>query len=561
MRRYENNSNDINVIIYCRVSTDEQRQGTSVDVQEERLKAYCTFKGYNIITSPEFRDCKEDESAKTFEKRPIMQAILNYIRRHRGKVQKLLFLRWNRFSRDLFSATDAVKELLDLGVEPNAIEEELNFESTSWPVLLGAYIGIAQSDNIARSKATIDGIRGTLKKGKCSNRAPRGYKNIRESKHNCYVVILEDVAKPIRKAFKELAKGVLSANYIRKKYCPHIPESTFFGMMRNPFYMGKIRVPAYKDEPEILVEGQHEALISEDVFNMVQDVLDGRKNTKTKLTKHINPDLFLRKFLICPVCGRGFTGATSKGNGGYYTYYYCSEDTSHILIRADAANEIFIQYVSQLKPHPTVSKLYGMVLGEIHRDMRKELQIQIEHVKRELIEKNRQIAHVEDLMVSDREHISRYSKIIERYEEEAHLLQMKLKILATQNRKDIKPKLRYVISLINNMDKHMRDAPIEVKFKLIGLMFPEKIVFDGKLPRTKRLNIILEYMCHENNGLDEHMPKKKEAEKSTSLVSTPNDVDLELILNEIDRWYEMKLWIPDPTKTILPKSLKERNTI
>ena len=39
-----------------------------------------------------------------------------------------------------------MKELLDLGVEPNAIEEELNFESTSWPVLLGAYIGIAQSD-------------------------------------------------------------------------------------------------------------------------------------------------------------------------------------------------------------------------------------------------------------------------------------------------------------------------------------------------------------------------------------------------------------------------------
>ena len=161
-----------------------------------------------------------------------------------------------------------------------------------------------------------------------------------------------------------------------------------------------------------------------------------------------------------------------------------------------------------------------MVLGEIHGDMRKELRLEIEHVKQELMEKNRQITHVEDLMVCDREHLSRYSKILERYENEAHALQMKAKILGTQSRKDIKPKLRYVISLINNMDKHMRDAPIEVKFKLIGLMFPEKIVFDGKLPRTKRLNIILEYMCHENKRLDEHMPKKKEADFSTSLVST-----------------------------------------
>ena len=259
-----------NVIIYCRVSTDEQRLGTSVDVQEERLRAYCIYKGYNIITAPEFHDCKEDESAKTFERRPVMQAILRYVRKNKGRVQKLLFLRWNRFSRDLFTATDVVKELLDLGVEPNAIEEELNFDSTSWPVLLGAYIGIAQSDNIARSKSTIDGIRGTLKKGKWANMAPRGYKNVRESKHNCYVIIYEETATPIRNAFKELADGVVTADYVRKKYCSHISRSAFYNLIRNPFYIGKIRVPAYRDEPEELVQGLHEALVSEDVFYRVQ---------------------------------------------------------------------------------------------------------------------------------------------------------------------------------------------------------------------------------------------------------------------------------------------------
>lgn len=254
MKKVNYKSDETNVIIYCRVSTDDQRLGKSVEVQEERLKAYCAYKGYNIINMPEFCDCKEDESAKTFDKRPVMQAILKYVRKNRGKVQKLLFLRWNRFSRDLFSATDAVRELLNLGVEPNAIEEELNFESSSWPVLLGAHIGIAQSDNIARSKATIDGIHGTLKSGRCSNRAPRGYKNVRVSKHECWVELDEAKAAPIRKAFEELSGGVVSANYVRKKYCPNIAESTFFGMLRNPFYMGKIRVPAYKGEPEELIE-------------------------------------------------------------------------------------------------------------------------------------------------------------------------------------------------------------------------------------------------------------------------------------------------------------------
>ena len=35
-----------NVIIYCRVSSDEQTLGASLDVQEERLRKYCNQMGY-----------------------------------------------------------------------------------------------------------------------------------------------------------------------------------------------------------------------------------------------------------------------------------------------------------------------------------------------------------------------------------------------------------------------------------------------------------------------------------------------------------------------------------
>ena len=81
----------MNVIIYCRVSSDEQTLGASLDVQEERLRKYCNQMGYNIIDNIPYR---EDESAKTFEKRPVIQGIMSYIRKNKGKVNKLLFLRW-----------------------------------------------------------------------------------------------------------------------------------------------------------------------------------------------------------------------------------------------------------------------------------------------------------------------------------------------------------------------------------------------------------------------------------------------------------------------------------
>lgn len=513
-------SDTTNVIIYCRVSTDEQRQGTSVDVQEERLKAYCTYKSYNIISQPEFMDCKEDESGKTFDKRPVMQSILRYIRKNRGKVQKLLFLRWNRFSRDLFSAADVINELLKLGVEPNAIEEELNFDSTSWPVLLGSYIGIAQSDNIARSKATIDGIRGTLKRGKCSNKAPRGYKNVRESKHNCYVVINEEAAAPIRKAFIELSKGVISANYARRKYCPNIAESTFFDMLRNPFYMGKIRVPAYKDEPEELVDGQHEALISEEVFYKVQDVLDGRNKSKPKLERAINPDLFLRRFITCPICGHALTGSTSRGNGGRYTYYNCCEDPKHIRVRADKAIEAFARYVGCLKPNEAILRLYEAVLLDVQGGAKREIKNEIATLQKQLKEKQKQIENVEDLLISDATHADRYTRILDRYEKEVQNLESRIQLLETGSRGNLEPKLDYAISLINNIDKYILDAPIEVKIKLLGSMFDGKIEFDGETYRTNSLNKVLDLIYEQTNELRGSKKENREADCSTSRLST-----------------------------------------
>lgn len=39
----------MNVIIYCRVSSDEQKLGASLDVQEERLRKYCNQKGDTLV--------------------------------------------------------------------------------------------------------------------------------------------------------------------------------------------------------------------------------------------------------------------------------------------------------------------------------------------------------------------------------------------------------------------------------------------------------------------------------------------------------------------------------
>ena len=48
-----------NVILYCRVSTEEQEKGSSLNWQEDYLRRYCGMKHYNVVAV-----YKEDKSAK-----------------------------------------------------------------------------------------------------------------------------------------------------------------------------------------------------------------------------------------------------------------------------------------------------------------------------------------------------------------------------------------------------------------------------------------------------------------------------------------------------------------
>lgn len=190
----------------------------------------------------------------------------------------------------------------------------------------------AQSENNKISKRTKQGIIESLEQGKCTNKAPRGYRNARDVNNGKCVVIDEVQAKYIRQIFNEVAKGVESASYIRRKIARQgfkIPESSFFAMLRNHFYIGEVFVSEYDNKPAHFAKGLHNEIIDDDTFYKVQDILDGKKKSTPKLTKKINPDLYLRKYLVCPECGHTLTGAESKGNGGVYTYYRCSNNPKH----------------------------------------------------------------------------------------------------------------------------------------------------------------------------------------------------------------------------------------
>ena len=510
-----------NIILYCRVSSEEQKENTSLAHQEEMLRKYCS----NHKPSLHVIGCyHEDFSGKDYYlKRPEMKAIYQFCKKNKGKVDGLLFLRWDRFARNAEFAFTYIRKFKELGVSVNSIENPVECDDTKnsdWSTLIGVYCGNAQAEDNKISKRTRDGIHQTLKNGKCSNRAPRGYKN----RHNelgteKWVEKDKDVAPLISKIFEEVAKGVESPCRIRKRLCPQIAESSFFDMLRNPFYMGKVRVPAYGDDKEQIVNGQHEAIVKEEVFYRVQDIIDGKKkNPKLTGNKFIHPDLFLRKFLICPICGHALTGSESKGNGGKYAYYHCCHDGKHIRKRAEEVNESFARYLSCLTPNETILQLYEKILFDIRDEKNVENRKEAEKLREQLNTNKKRIERAKDMYIDGELSKTEKDEAVTRYQKEIEILQQRIDILTTPNRGKVEPKIRYSISLLDNMERFIRDAPVETKIKLLGSIFPEKIEFDGKNYRTNGYNKVLDLIYQQTNELRE--PKKENEERFDSFPAS-----------------------------------------
>ena len=506
----------MNVILYCRVSTDEQADGCSLDVQERCLRAYCENHHYNIIG--EEQPYREDYSAKHHDlRRPKMRKLYEYCRKHRHEVDKVLFLRWDRYSRNgEFAFTYKRKFYDELGIEINAIESPIDFEGAEWSTLLGVYCGTAHTEDEKISRRTKDGIHGTLLKGKCSNKAPRGYINKRDDRGEPYVDINEQQAKAIRQAFEEVAKGVEAPNCIRRRLCPTIPKDAFYRMLRNVFYKGYIRVPAYKEDPEQLVKGLHQPIIDAETFDKVQDILDGKRKSEPKLSKAIDPDLYLRKYIVCPICGHSITGATSRGAaGGKYKYYNCCHDGKHLRRPAEVVNDKFANWVGGLRPNQEVLDLYTEVLQDLRGEHKQDVQKEVNKLRKE-------IEHVEALRngaddkfcegnLSSDAHV----RITERYEKQIQELQERISLLQTGT-KDLKEKIDYSVNIIANLRNFMIDAPVKTKCKILSSMFPQKIEFDGEKYRTHSYNQVLDLIFKETNKLRGYGEKESAKSKEVS---------------------------------------------
>lgn len=117
-------------------------------------------------------------------------------------------------------------------------------------------------------------------------------------------------------------------------------------------------------------EGAFEPLVTQRVFDAVQDMLQGRKAVVKAYDKN-NPEFPLRMFLLCGFCGDPITGgfSTSKNKKNKYPYYRCRRSGCSLRnIRRDEHEAEFLRLIKRLTPEPKlVDELILVVLHEWNR--------------------------------------------------------------------------------------------------------------------------------------------------------------------------------------------------
>ena len=501
-------------VLYYRVSTEEQSQGNSLQYQLHYLRDYCKRNDYQIV-----KEFEEDHSAKTF-KRPKWNELENFCLKNKKEIDIVLFTRWDRFSRNIEEAWGKLRKYREMGIEINSAENPLDISNPDNKFIMAIYLVAPEVENDKIAKRTMEGTHAAQVAGRFTNNAPKGYTNVQYSDKDRRIEPVEKEAEILKYAFRELSKGVKSIEYVRREINTmglKIGKSAFPELLKNQLYIGKVKVKAWKDEPEYWTEGIHQAIIDEDTFSKVQEA-HFKTRMRPKLCRADDPDFYLRKFLICPKCKGVLTACYSKGNGGRYGYYKCPH-CCKFNYSAIKANTKFIEYIRKLKPKDSTLELYEEIVNDLRKTNSKDRLKEIKTLQTELLKEEERLESIDVKFVDDELSSEDYQRMKSNITKRRNRTNTKMESLNPQNT-SVGQKLDHAFNVIRNMPEILSSGRVEHKIQLLGSMFPEKIEFDGEKYRTNSYNKVLEWIFQYTNELQIKKTEDQD-KKSLSSVSVP----------------------------------------
>ncbi len=327
------------IAAYCRVSTEKEAQIDSLEKQIEFFNDFTKKNGYELYKL--YAD--EGISGKQIKNRKQFLAMMKDAKAK--KFERVIVKDVSRFARNTVDLLQSIRELKSYGIQVDFLNNGEVMEGGSEFILtiLGA---MAQQESANMSKRVKFGKDITAKKGRVPNLV-FGYDKIPGEKYT--LKINEEEAKIVKEIFESYVyKGMgttkiaweLNDRGIRtKKTKSKWVQTSIVRMLKNPIYTGRVTnkkseitdfiTGSRKDLPEedwIVADKPEMRIISDELFNRTQEILEQRSNEFKLKNKREKTEYVFSTLIYCKHCGYSFRRIRRKytEDGKEYIRWVCS---------------------------------------------------------------------------------------------------------------------------------------------------------------------------------------------------------------------------------------------
>ena len=339
------------VYTYTRVSTAMQIDGYSLDAQKARMKAYADFNDYQIVG--EYEDA--GKSGKSIEGRASFCRMMDDIKSGKDGVSYVLVFKLSRFGRNAADVLSTLQVMQDFGVNLICVEDGIDSSKDAGKLMISVLSAVAEIERENIRVQTMEGRIQKAREGRWNGGfAPYGYRLV-----DGVLQINEDEAPAIRTIFEQYVNTDTGANGLSKYLETHgfqklarqngtsplFSATLIRAILKNPVYCGKIAFGRRKlekihgtrneyhqvpQENYLLVDGLHEGIVSEELWNAAQVKLLAQSKRYEPVNRSKTEQAHLLSALVkCPICGAGMYSnkCTKRKKDGTpyksFSYYSC----------------------------------------------------------------------------------------------------------------------------------------------------------------------------------------------------------------------------------------------
>lgn len=263
---------NLKAIAYYRVSSESQRDNTSLENQKNAIAGYALANNVDIVA--EFRDVASGGTTN----RKGFQMAMEFINTHAREVQVFIVFKYDRAHRNLKETLIFVDELDKKGIAYVSVSQKIDTTTPAGRLFFQMICSFAEFEKEVIRERCLDGRKGKIRK----NEAPGGRPPLGYSETWAIETLQAEIARDLFSAYLQVGSLAKLAAYAKSKQydvtsglC--LSRRSLRDILRNRAYLGEFRYNGKREKHQVVWKQHHAAVIPPELFENVQHLMDRKR--------------------------------------------------------------------------------------------------------------------------------------------------------------------------------------------------------------------------------------------------------------------------------------------